>query len=172
MNSEYSITFRLPKKYAALAGEYLFESGEKNFNALAQKLLVAEIEKRGSKDENSTSEFDGKNTEFLLAALGNLRELFRRAFELLFDAENPKGRYENIAKEMQDDWSAIIEMFLRRTSAVDVSFEDFAADVETRINEIFDIKLIEPATKNFASAAVVEPKKNSPEILKQGSLFD
>ena len=172
MNSEYSITFRLPKKFSALAEEYLLESGEKNLNPLAQKLLVAELEKRHSKSESSISKFDDESVQFLLAAIGNSRELLLRLFEILFFPENAQKKFTETVEELQIDWSALIQMFTRRMLAPGTAPDTFAADTASEVDQIFDERIIQPAPEDFVPGALISAENNSPERLRQGSLFD
>lgn len=172
MSKEYPIIFRLPKKYHALAEEYLLKSGKKNLNALSQELLIAEIEKSETESMNSVHNFNNENVHFLLAALGNSRELFLRVFEVLFAGAEAKKQFENVIEELQYDWSVINQMFEQRIASRDDSALIFSDEISVEVDNLFDTKFIDSTRENSAASLLVEAENILPKNLKQASLFE
>lgn len=166
------IIFRLPKKYHSLAEEFLAKSGEKSFNVLSRKLLIAEIEKSGKIDGNSAPNFDDENAQFLLAALGNSRELFLRVFEILFAGADAKNQFENVIKELQEDWSVINEMFADRTVSKNDSSAIFSDEISIEIDNLFKTKFINSSRENLITTPAGEAEDISMKKFKQASLFE
>lgn len=166
------ITFRLPKKYHCLAEEYLLKSKERNLNILSQKLLIAEIAKSGIESNNSVPNFNDENAQFLLAALGNSRELFLRVFEILFAGADAKNQFENVIKELQEDWSVINEMFADRTVSKNDPSAIFSDEISTEIDNLFKTQFINSAEEKFKATPAGEAENIPMKSFKQASLFE
>lgn len=169
---EYSIIFRLPKKYQASAEEYLLKSGEKNLNALAQKLLIEEIEKGVTESNSSAHHFNDEYVYFLLAALGNSRELFLRVFEILFSGAEANKLFRNVTEESQNEWLLINEMFERRITSKDDHSGIFSDEISVEIDDLFETKFTNSVRENSDVSLLTEPENILPKNLKQASLFD
>lgn len=172
MNATDPIIFRLPKRYQLLAEEYLLKNSEKNFNTLCQRLLIAEIEKSENKNENVESNLDNEHIHFLLAALGNMRDLFLSVFEILFAQADSKEKFESIVADKQTDWSAITDMFLREIIANDESFEFLTGEISSEIDENFEEKFFIAKLNTTENITQTINENKSFENFKQVSLFD
>lgn len=172
MNTTYPIIFRLPKQFHDSAEEFLEKNGEKNFNALSKKLLIEAIEKSKTESKYPPSNFDDEHVQFLLAALGNSRELFLRVFEILFAGAQEKKQFENVIKELDKDWSVINRMFFERTSAIDGDSAIFSDEILAEVDNIFDTKFANSRHGKIHSSKSSKTENFSSRQLKQASLFD
>ena len=176
MSATNLITFRLPKRFHSLAEDYLVKNSEKSLNSLAQKLLISEIEKSEFTNHDAASKFDDESVQFLLAALGNSRELFLRVFEILFVSSNEKKLFEDVIEELQNDWLIInqknAEEVLTEAAIETPEFKTDIEEIEFRLNQVFSNSATEKRSENFVNNSLSNATKKSSKRLTQTLLFE
>lgn len=166
------IIFRLPQKYNDSAEDLLAKSGEKNFNILSQKLLIKAIEESSIENNYSSPNSTDEHVQFLLAALGNTREIFLRVFKVLFAGADAKIQFENIIEELQGDWSAINQLYAQRADLESNSSTVFSDELSLEIDSFFETKFINSSQEKLITPSAGEAENISLKNLKQATLFD
>lgn len=97
------LSFRLTSELLDEARKRAEAGGEKNASAWCKKLIVKELARNESVEENSNYSTGSDNQAIQLAAINNLRSLMLKSFEMIFSGTQKEEAFRSNTLVIEED---------------------------------------------------------------------